>query len=68
MNKVSPTFLRTVYPNNVSTYATLSNLYDDGHQGLFMTVSLAIVADWSIRHRINVKVSRSLLRTVYKEH
>ena len=46
----------------VTIYATLSHLYDDGH--LLMIVSFSTIADWSIRHRINVKVSRWLLRTV----
>ena len=32
--------------------------------GLLMIVSFLTVADWSIRHRINLKVSRRFLRTV----
>ena len=29
-----------------------------------LRMNVSFVADWSIRHRINVKVSRKLLRTV----
>ena len=46
------------------TTATLLDFYDDGHHGFLMIVSFLIVADWSIRHGLKVKVSSNLLRTV----
>ena len=48
----------------VTTYTTLSHFYDVRHQGLMMILAFLTVANWSIRHRINVKVSFRLLRTV----
>jgi len=44
----------------VKTYTTLSHINDvvlTNHAGLLMIVSISIVADWSKRHRINLKVS-----------
>ena len=34
------------------------------HQGVLIIVSFSTVGDWDIRHCINVKVSRRLLRTI----
>ena len=34
------------------------------HAGLLMIVSFLTLADWSIRHRLKVKVSSQVLRTV----
>ena len=52
----------------VRIYATLSNLNDDvlTNHGFLMIVLFSTVADWSIRHRLNVKVSHGFLHTVYK--
>ena len=65
MSWISSKYSTPVYPlPYVTTYQSLSNLFDDGHQGLLIIISFLAVADWSIRHCINVKVSRTLLRTV----
>ena len=45
----------------VTTYSALSNLNDDvlaNSRELLLTVSVSTVVDWSIRYRLNVKVSR----------
>ena len=51
----------------VSTYATLSHLKDDlltNQQQLKLKQLTPYLRDWSIRHRLNVKVLRRFLHTV----
>ena len=48
----------------VTTYATLSHLYDVFIQRLLTIVSFSTVAVETSRRRINVKVSRTWVRTV----
>ena len=53
----------------VKTYGTLKHLNDDvltNHVDLLIIVLFSYVGDWSIRHRLNVLVSRRFLNTVQK--
>lgn len=57
------TLFKDVVPY-VATYATLSDLYYDGHSGFLIIVSFSTVADGPGRHHTKVKVSRRLLHKV----
>ena len=67
VNYIGPIVLNNWCVPYVTTYATLSYFYDDGHSGWLMIVLFLTVADWPSRHCKNLKVSRRSLRTIWKK-